>query len=140
MGVIPSQVTTIVVLVALITFITSAYSINNMNKIYKTIHRYFSVLENRESKIENSFSGSDELSELSDHIVVIGADQMGKSVIHALEVAKEQIVVVDFNPDVINPMLQKGITTVFGDISDPDIQERVQLDKARLVISTSPDL
>ncbi len=47
---------------------------------------------------------------------------------------------VDFNPDVVAPMREKGIITIFGDISDPDIQERVSLNKARLVISTSPDL
>ena len=53
---------------------------------------------------------------------------------------KEQIVVVDFNPEIINSLQANGFNAVFGDISDPEVLEELELGKARLMIITDPDI
>ena len=65
---------------------------------------------------------------------------MGKSILDALENEGEKVVVVDFDPDVIEKLKKRGILSIFGDIADLDIQEKVQLHSAKLVISTVPDI
>ena len=37
-------------------------------------------------------------------------------------------------------MKERGVNVLFGDISDPDIQERAKLETAKLIISTTPDV
>ena len=65
---------------------------------------------------------------------------MGKSIMHALKQSKEQVLVVDFDPDVIERLKKEKTPAMFGDIADPDIQERVGFERAKMVISTVPDL
>ncbi|PIP75108.1 MAG: hypothetical protein COW87_00250, partial [Candidatus Levybacteria bacterium CG22_combo_CG10-13_8_21_14_all_35_11] len=49
-------------------------------------------------------------------------------------------VVIDFDPSIVKNLQGKKIHRLFGDIADLDIQERAKLDRAKLVISTIPDL
>jgi Trk K+ transport system NAD-binding subunit len=65
---------------------------------------------------------------------------MGQSIIHALKNTEEKVLVIDFDPDVVGKLKQQGIDVFFGDISDPDIQERAGFERAKLVISTVPDV
>lgn len=138
--VVPPNVITIMVLVAVITFATSSYTIKSMNSIYKKIHHYFDGIERQKTNAENSFSATNALVELDDHVIVIGADQMGRSIIRALEESEEKVIVVDFNPDIVKRLSDKGNSVLFGDIADPDIQERAKIEKAKMVISTVPDV
>jgi len=39
----------------------------------------------------------------------------------------------------VEKLKNKKVLTIFGDISDTDIQERLRLDKAKMIISTAPD-
>jgi voltage-gated potassium channel Kch len=41
---------------------------------------------------------------------------------------------------VVGPLKAHGYECLFGDISDPEIMEQAGFDRAKLVISTSPDL
>jgi Trk K+ transport system NAD-binding subunit len=55
---------------------------------------------------------------------------------------ESDVVVIDFNPEVIALVKQRSdsIKSIFGDISDKEIQEHAQLESAKLVISTIPDM
>lgn len=138
--VVPQDVVTIMVLVAVITFATSSYAIQNINSIYKRIHRYFDRIERKQTKTENTIQNNAVLEDLDNHIVVVGADQMGRSIIHALEESEGKVIAVDFNPDIVKNLSENGHLIIFGDIADPDIQERVKVEKAKMVISTVPDV
>ena len=52
---------------------------------------------------------------------------------------KNQIVVVDFNPEIIKSLAAAGFNAVFGDVSDPEVLEELELAKAKLIIITDPD-
>ena len=135
LGHIDKDVTSIVTLVAIITFAFSTTLIFKNKKVYKTFEKYIYIFQGSSKRKEE-----DELEgELEDHVVIIGGHQMGQSVLEALE-DEEQVVVVDFDPDVVKKLKTKGIKHLFGDIEDVDIQERAKLDKAKMVISTIPDL
>ena len=79
---------------------------------------------------------------LSDHIVLVGGEQMGSDILDFLKNKfkdKSQIVVVDFNPEIIKSLAASGYNAVFGDVSDPEVLEELELAKARIIIITDPD-
>ena len=76
---------------------------------------------------------------LDNHVVVVGGDQMGQSIMEALEDKDMEVVVVDFDPEILKKLKDKKVHRLFGDIADLDIQERAKLDQAKVVISTIPD-
>lgn len=137
-GRIPPEAVTIGVVAALVTFVSSTYYITSQNKLYEALKKYLDIFERK--KMQNhSYSKADEIAKMSEHVVVIGGHQMGQSIVHALENSGHDVVVVDFDPDIVDRLEKKNIAALFGDISDPEIQERVGIEKAKLVVSTISD-
>ena len=139
LGQVSSEVVSLVTLVSIITFGLSTYLFANSKKIYFSISKVLTFLEDKGSKREELVEG-DGFEDLKNHVVLVGGDQMGLSILDALEDSDSEIVVIDFDPNVVNRLKDKKVHRIFGDIVDLDIQERARLEKAKLVISTVPDL
>lgn len=77
---------------------------------------------------------------LKNHVVLIGCHRLGHNILDSLAESKEKFLAVDFNPDVVQRLHRRGIAALYGDVTDPDIQELAGLDRARVVISTMPSL
>jgi Kef-type K+ transport system membrane component KefB/voltage-gated potassium channel Kch len=138
-GVVPPELDTMFLIVGVTTFATSTFALQNSNQLYKKLSTYLQIFERKRAE-KNQIESTDSFDELNHHIILIGGHEMGLSLLKALEDTKEQIVVVDFDPDVVSRLKDREIPVMFGDIADHDIQERVHFDKARLVISTVPDI
>lgn len=129
--------------VGVITFAVSTYMILNGNKLYKLFEPFLGIFERKETREETIGEHN-----FQDHVVLIGANRTGGSVLNALVKQGEKVLVVDFNPDVIKKLktgksLSAGsgqVKSLFGDISDFEIQERSNLKDAKLVISTVSDI
>lgn len=139
-GVITPEIVTIVVLVSIIGFIGSTYIIQNTNTLYRSVAKYFAILEWQTVNPEHEFSDKITTEEMEGHVVVIGAHQMGQSVIRALDKSGEDVIAVDFDPDIVKKLSEKKIPILFGDITDNEIQDKVALHNAKMVISTIPDV
>lgn len=127
---------TVVTLVGIITFGVSSHMIANGERLYQILERYIKVFD-RKANAENSYVSK---KEFNNHIILVGADHMGHEIIKNLSADKDSLVIVDFNPAVIERLNSQGHNAIFGDIVESDVQEHVNLDKARLVISTAPTL
>jgi len=142
LGHIDQKTVSLITMVGLITFAVSTYMITHWKTLYKRFEKVLSFLEKKDS--QNEAADEESLESLDDHVVVIGGDQMGRSVIEALEDQKVDIVLVDFDPSIVKKYERIGegqkVFRLFGDISDLDIQKRAKLDNAKLVISTIPDI
>lgn len=145
---ISTDVVSLITLVGVITFTLSTYMIIGAGGLYRFLNRYLGFLEHKskEGSILHMIE-DDGIPQLSDHVVVIGGDQMGQSIISALEDIDMDVVLVDFDPEIFKkfenlPIRKTGNKAhkLFGDIADLDIVERAQLSSAKLVISTIPDL
>lgn len=140
-GAISNDLATIVVLVSIITYAISAFMLQNNNKIYKKVHKLLSIFQTKHSRSERITENEEQLADLDNHIIIVGGDQMGQSILHSLEKKDEKIVIVDFDPDLVKNLKEKtDLPVLFGDIADFEIQERVGVHKAKLVVSTVPDL
>jgi Kef-type K+ transport system membrane component KefB/voltage-gated potassium channel Kch len=140
LGQINQRVVSLITVVGLISFFVSTYGLINSKVLYKLMAPYLGFLERSDMKKDEISEPEDSLESLEGHVVVIGGDQMGESIMEALEDRDMDVVVVDFDPNILKKLATRKVHRLFGDIADLDIQERARLDQAKLVISTIPDV
>jgi len=71
-------------------------------------------------------------------ILLVGSHRMGGAIMDELLDKKEKLLVVDYNPDVISVLMKKKIPSLYGDITSPELIEKIDMKKLKLVISTIP--
>lgn len=140
LGHIDNNTVSLITAVSIIAFIFSAYFIGNDNKFYHLLHDYLNIFERKHGKKDEIIQSDKEMDNLKDHIVLIGGDQMGESVLDSLENMSREIVVIDFDPAIVNRFKDKNIHRLFGDISDIEIKNIARIHEASLIISTIPDV
>ena len=72
------------------------------------------------------------------HVLMFGANRTGYHILKTFEKYKEEVVVIDHNPEVIRRLLHRGIPSVYGDIDDYELLQEVGLPDARTIVSTVP--
>lgn len=72
-------------------------------------------------------------------ILLVGSHRMGGALMEELLEKKDKLLVIDYNPEVINVLMEKKISCIYGDVCSPEMLEKVNLKKLKLVISTIPD-
>lgn len=132
-GHLTSEIVSIITFVGAITFVFSTYFITHSNSLYKFFSPYLDLFERNKTKTDEKGQ------EISNHIILVGANRMGSWILDALLKKKEEIMVVDFDPDIIEKLNKRHVHTFFGDISDPDIQKAININKSSVIISTISD-
>lgn len=138
LGFIGSREVAIVGAVGIITITISSYLILFGDKIYNFVSRPMSRIF--PEKLKDPYVANRE--KLEDHVVLVGGEQMGSDILDYIKNKiqdKDQIVVVDFNPDIYTGLKATGYNAVFGDVTDPEVLEELELGRARLLIITDPD-
>lgn len=135
-GHVSDEAVSIITMVGVITFVFSAYAMQKSHAFLRLLNPFLDIFERSIPHKEQRGEKED----YNNHIVLVGANRTGGSILGAIHHTDKSILVVDFDPDVVKELSDKGIRSLFGDISDLDIQERAQLEKARLVVSTVPDV
>ena len=125
----------LVTLVGLVTIFFSSYFITHGSKLYEFLKPVVKPFEFREKLIEEPVVES----RLENHTVLVGVHRMGQSIVRALSNLGVDFVALDFDPVTVKALVRMKIPVVYGDITDADIQERIGLTKARVVISTIPE-
>jgi len=125
----------LVTLIGIITIAISSYIIMSAAKIYDKLHPLLKIFDFRKGSAEKNLR--DVI--LKNHIVLVGAHRLGHHLIETLQNQKTAFVVVDFNPEIVEHYLERGVLAVCGDITDSYIQEQTNLPNAKMIISTVPD-
>ncbi|OGG06829.1 hypothetical protein A2872_00365 [Candidatus Gottesmanbacteria bacterium RIFCSPHIGHO2_01_FULL_42_12] len=135
-GIVSAEVMSPVIFATVLSFIFSSFEISHGKKIYAVIGRFIKRLE-RPAALNQSI-GRDR--QFHDHAVLIGCHRAGGIVLKNLKsIYGEDIVVLDFNPDVIEELKNNAIACVYGDTADPEVLESLNLPGSQLVISTVRD-
>lgn len=116
-------------LIAIITITASTYLIHYSNSLYKNFERYLNIFERKKVKYEQKI-GSDY------DAIVVGYHKGGREFIKALKHNKFKVLVVDYDPEVIDELEKKKISFLYGDITEPDLLEELDASKIKLVVST----
>src|SRR3989344_788969 len=100
-------------------------------QLFSFLSPYLSIFEKKKTK-EAEIAGN-----ISRPIVIIGFHRTGQAIIK--HVSKDNILIVDFDPDMAKMLEENNYHHIFGDISDEEIFERINFENTKVIISTSPD-
>ena len=123
-----------VTLLTIVTIVLTAYFIKWDDKIFSALNKIFAPFESKKT-LESKFVNLPD-KPLKDHIIVFGIYRMGLKVIDGMMKLKKNFIVVDFNPEKIRDLIKKGVHCICGDMSNLEILEELNIDKAKMVIST----
>ena len=125
-----------VIIVGVTTMALSAYLIVGADSVYGRVEKILGLFE-RNKKYEVVLPHT-QLKK--DHVVLVGSHRTGRGLMALLKKKKQDFVVVDFNPELADSLIQKSVPVVFGDISEEDILKAANVSGAKLVISTIANL
>lgn len=126
------NVVSIITAAGIISIAASVYMMHFSEGLFRIFRRPLSIFERRNLKEKI----------ISDHnlpkpIVLIGSHRLGQSI--AFNLRKEDLLIIDFDPEVIEVVKKHGYDYLFGDISDDEVFEKANFENAKVVISASPD-
>ncbi|OGM18485.1 hypothetical protein A2686_02665 [Candidatus Woesebacteria bacterium RIFCSPHIGHO2_01_FULL_38_10] len=136
LGQVTEKESSLVILVGVFTMIASTYLMIKQEWLYRRLASHLRIFE----KKKNKESALIEKVNFQDHLVLIGANRTGRSLINFFRKKGVSFLVVDFDPKVFSSLTAEGINVMFGDISDNEIIKLMNLDKAKMVISTTTNL
>lgn len=127
----------VITMVTVVSIVVSSYYITYGEKIYRQLAPYLGWLEKGDDGMEISL---DPPTNLKQHAVVFGYHRLGEKIVNTLLKLDQKVLVIDFNPVAIKHLTNENLISIYGDMSDLEILEKAKIDKARMVISTVPDL
>lgn len=134
-----ADMVSLVAAVGIVTMTLSSYLILYGDKIYRFVKKPFSAVF--PEKGSDPYVINKEF--LDEHTILVGAEQIGWDVLELLKKKykdRNNILVVDFNPEITKTVAASGFNAVFGDIGDPEVLEELELSKAKLIVITDPDV
>ena len=139
-GHIDQRLLSLIIYAMAFTSVLTSYAIKGNHQLYLVFDRLLSkfgfpskdreVLENEEKQ--------------SYPVVLLGYHRGARAFIERISLMAprmlSKIMVIDYNPELLKKLNDKGIKGVFGDISSLDTLEHVHVSEARVIVSTIPDM
>jgi len=143
-----SDVLTIVILTFAITSVVSTYMINSNHAVQQALARVLKRIGVRD--VEAAGSGDEKAAEAPHAVIFLGFFRDASSILYELEKGAgqsgqrgsdflSQVLVIDFNPRVIQELRRRGIACTYGDIAHIDTLHHAGIEQAELVVSTITD-
>lgn len=138
-GLIPHNLLSPFIFATVFSFVSSSILVSHGRGVYGRIRGVLKTFEDAKPIHFETL----ELGEvfLEDHAILVGCHRSGGIVLKKLEkIYGKNLVVLDFNPEVVKELKQRSIPCLFGDISDPEVLESLKLKDAKLIVSTIRDI
>jgi hypothetical protein len=132
LGHINQDILSFVTVIGLITIAGSTYMIIFSEKIYSNISKYLNLFEKKNIKDDKVFSNNYEY-------ILIGENKIGFSIMKEFIKSKKKYLILDYNPTRVNKLKKMRINCVYGDASEEDLFEDLNLSSLKLLASTVPD-
>ncbi len=110
----------------------------------KTSKWLYNFLKNRFKRFRSLFVKHTSYSinkpkSLRNHIIIVGAHRVGKQIIDQFK-SKYQIMCVEHDPELLKELQKEDIYHIYGDITNEEILSDINMDKAKMVFLTIPDI
>jgi len=132
-GLIGEDAVTLVTMVALITIAASSYLIIYSDKLFLLAEGYIRMFERKQT---NEAKESRHRYDL----VLIGYQKGGHEFLKVFKQLKMKYLVVDYDPAVIDILEHRNVEYLYGDVTDPELLEELNLEHSKLIVSTITDL
>lgn len=123
----------LITVVGIVTIVFSSFFITHAEVVYKFLKKPLHKISRKKS---SHFKAEE--SELSDHIIIIGAHRLGQGLIRSLKAAGQKIAVIDFDRQTLKKLESADVLVLHGDGTDPETLSAAGINRARLLISTVP--
>jgi Kef-type K+ transport system membrane component KefB len=136
LGHLDSSILSLLTLIAILSITGTTYFINYGEKIYQKLNKYLGIFEKKGDHIDahkHFHSGHDH------EIILIGYAKMGVSLIESFRGLKKKFLVVDYDPKIIQELNKEKIDCLYGDASNLDTMEELNLRNIKMLISTVKD-
>ncbi len=120
-------------LVAIVTIICSSFLIINGNKFYAWLLPIFRIFGKDIHRQSEKWRRSSD-------VWVVGHHRIGSGICKALKNSEIKFSVIDYNPTIIKDLKAKRISAIYGDISDIEFLEALNITDAHLIIMTIPSV
>jgi len=122
----------LVTIVGLATIAVSSYMITYSDGIYKYLEKYLKLFERKKVK-----------KEVERHhrydAVLFGYRHGGSEFAHVFEKMAGKYIVVDYDPEAIDRMEKQNIPYIYGDATDPEMFDEINLEHTKIVVSVISD-
>ncbi len=129
-GFVVPEAMTLATIVGLVTIAGSSYLVSYNERIYEMFDKRFPSKKKEHDTVHH----------VGTEVVMLGYDRMGREILPSIEKMTDDYRIVDFNPVVVEALLAEGKPVMYGDVGSDDVLNMVRADKARLLISTIPDM
>ncbi|RLI91799.1 MAG: hypothetical protein DRO90_01790 [Candidatus Altiarchaeales archaeon] len=135
LGHINQDIFSLIAFVAIISITGSTYFITHSDGIYRFMIPILNLFHmGRKTQILERIPKN-----IKDHVILFGCHRMGSIIAKTLQMSRKKFIVVDINPEIVKSLMRQNINTIYGDISDNEILERINIKDAKIVISTIPN-
>ncbi len=130
-GHISTEVATLLAVVAFVTIALSTSFIHRSEQLYERVKQFLFIRNEKKETI-------DEL--ISYDTVLFGCHRLGYDFLPVIRAIGGSYVVIDFDPEVMQRLQTMQEPSLYGDMSDPEFLEDLDMKRLKLVISTIPDI
>ncbi len=131
LGHITSELLTVTIIVTIVTIAGTSYMLHFQESLYSIIPR----LELSSIKKMGYLPKKKKY-----EIILCGHNRIGYSILDAAVKKNKNILVIDFNPDVIEELSKQKISCIYGDVENEEILTNSNMKEAQIIISTLPEL
>ena len=131
-GHLTNEILSLVTAVGLITIAGSSYMVLYADRIYPRLSKYLRIFERKGKKVDEHKYHDHETYD----IILFGYDRIGYDLLESLKKIKKKFLVVDYNPETIIALAKEGVNCRYGDASDSDLLNELNLSKVKMIIST----
>lgn len=124
------------VLLTILTMSTTTYFIGHE----KRLNKWFGWPLNILNKLKSEKEQLEYLKEDGKKIILFGCHRVGSLFLREFEKDKKNLIVVDYNPEIIRSLIKKKIPCIYGDFANEELQEKINIRNADTIISTIPDI
>ncbi len=135
LGHLTADIFSLIVLVSLISITVTSYLIKYNSEIYYLLEKKLSFLDKYNTE------GLEFIPQ--DHkptVVLCGHNRIGYSILRKMRSNKKNILVVDYNPEIIASTAERGFHCIYGEVDDQEIIDKMNLKGLKLLISTVPGM
>ena len=129
LDVVGREVVSLITLTALITIAISCYMIIYDDQLFDFLQRHFKFFESRRQEKHERKASYD--------IIQFGFNKGGAELIKTFQdMPRKKLVVVDYDPEAIEHLENRKVHYIYGDATDIELLDELNLEDARLIVST----
>ncbi len=142
-GVISSDSYNFAVSTVVITLLLTPFIINYNDKLYSIVRKFtkkfFPFIGKFISYKFDRESPNISILPYKNHVVICGYGRVGRYIGRALTLAKIPFVAVDYNLQIVKRARSQGVNIIYGDPTNIDILDYLEVDNASILISAIPN-